>query len=116
MAQVSLPINGYGYFLGCADGEEDHLYALAADLDRRIEEIKQSTGPSSGEARLLLMAALMLSDELFEARQQQGSTPRPAEKSAPKIGRRLRGHHAQGAEAIAESVEAESVAAPPDHA
>ena len=44
MAQVSLQINGYGYILGCADGEEDHLHALAADLDRRIvSEIKAST-------------------------------------------------------------------------
>ena len=59
MAQVSLQINGYGYFLACGDGEEDHLLALAADLDRRIDDIKAATGPS-GEARLLLMAALML--------------------------------------------------------
>jgi cell division protein ZapA len=129
MAQVSLQINGYGYFLGCADGEEDHLHALAADLDRRIEEIKAATGPS-GEARLLLMAALMLSDELHDLRQQY-ETERPASKSepsAPKIGKRLRGI-AKRAEAIAEEAEAppstdkseaplidnaEPVAAPPD--
>src|SRR5271167_1925721 len=107
MAQVSLQINGYGYFLGCADGEEEHLYVLAADLDRRIEQIKATAGPS-GEARLLVMAALMLSDELYEHQQQQLTAPTPAMKpapqAAPKIGRRLRGI-AKRAEAIADSAD-----------
>ena len=104
MAQVSLQINGYGYILGCADGEEEHLSALAADLDRRIDEIKASTGPS-GEARLLLMAALVLSDELHDLRHQAGSSTQPADKAAPKVGRRLRGI-AKRAETIADQAEA----------
>jgi cell division protein ZapA len=107
MAQVSLQINGYAYILGCADGEEPHLFALAADLDRRLQEIKASTGPG-GEARLLLMAALMLSDELHDLRedvQQQEVGSAPAPKAEPKAGRRLRGL-TKRAEAIADSVEA----------
>jgi|SRR5580698_3524046 cell division protein ZapA len=112
MAQVSLQINGYGYMLGCADGEEEHLRALAADLDRRIDEIKVSTGPS-GEARLLLMAALMLSDELHDLRQQQDVTSAPAAKSEAKIGRRLRGI-AKRAEAIADAAEALPLNAAPE--
>lgn len=107
MAQVSLQINGYGYILGCADGEEEHLRSLAADLDRRIDEIKASTGPS-GEARMLLMAALVVSDELHdlreEARQREGGVT-PAAKPEPKAGRRLRGL-TKRAEAIADSAEA----------
>ncbi len=99
MAQVSLQINGYGYVLGCGDGEEPHLLGLAADLERRIEEIKVSTGPS-GEARLLLMAALMLSDELHDLRGQPGGDAKPE----PKAGRRLRGL-AKRAESIAEAAE-----------
>jgi cell division protein ZapA len=112
MAQVSLQINGYGYILGCADGEEEHLHALAADLDRRIDEIKASTGPG-GEARLLLMAALVLSDELHDLREQRGITAQPAGKSDPKVGRRLRGI-AKRAEAIADSAEALPLTAEPD--
>jgi cell division protein ZapA len=119
MAQVSLQINGYAYVLGCADGEEPHLFALAADLDRRIEEIKASTGPG-GEARLLLMAALMLSDELHDLREyvqhqhQEAGAP-PAPKAEPKAGRRLRGL-TKRAEAIADSVEALPRAASSDPA
>jgi cell division protein ZapA len=121
MAQVSLQINGYGYILGCADGEEDRLLMLAADLDRRINEIKASSG-AGGEARLLLMAALLLSDELLEQRDGAVSS---AAKPEPRISRRLRGL-AKRAEAIADSTEAlplsgprkpalEPVAAPHDH-
>ena len=106
MAQVSLQINGYAYILGCADGEEEHLRALAADLDKRIEDIKTSTGPT-GEARMLLMAALMLSDELHDLREE--AKPRdgeaaPASKGEPKAGRRLRGL-ARRAETIADSAD-----------
>ncbi|HEX3993596.1 MAG TPA: cell division protein ZapA [Acetobacteraceae bacterium] len=117
MAQVSLQINGYAYILGCADGEEEHLFTLAADLDRRIEEIKASTGPG-GEARLLLMAALMLSDELHDTReylqhQQAGAAPAP--RAEPRAGRRLRGL-TKRAEAIADSAETLPLAAASDPA
>jgi len=115
MAQVSLQINGYGYILGCADGEEEHLRALAADLDRRIDEVKASTGPS-GEARLLLMAALVLSDELHdlreETKQRDGDTA-PSGKAEPRVSRRLRGL-AKRAETIADEAEALPMATPPD--
>jgi cell division protein ZapA len=120
MAQVSLQINGFGYMLGCGDGEEAHVLALAADLETRIDEIKAATGPS-GEARLLLMAALMLADELHDLRGQ----PDGGGKADPKAGRRLRGL-AKRAEAIAAAAEtpplvagmadAENVAAPPEEA
>jgi cell division protein ZapA len=115
MAQVSLQINGYAYVLGCADGEEEHLFTLAADLDRRIEEIKASTGPGA-EARLLLMAALMLGDELHDLReyvQHREVGAAPEAKPEPKAGRRLRSL-TKRAEAIAEAVEALPLAAPPD--
>jgi cell division protein ZapA len=117
MAQVSLQINGYAYILGCADGEEEHLFTLAADLDRRIEEIKASTGPGA-EARLLLMAALMLSDELHDLReylQHQEAGTAPAPKAEPKAGRRLRGL-TKRAEALANSAEALPLATASDPA
>lgn len=106
MAQVSLQINGFGHVLGCADGEEDHLRALAADLDRRIDAIKKTSGPIS-EARALLMAALMLADELHDIRGQASQQPKPAE---PKAGKRLR-TLAKKAETIADLADAAS--APP---
>ena len=67
MAQVSLRINGYAHALACADGEEEHLKAMGAEIDRRIATLRQA-GLSGGEARMLVVAALQLADELDEAR------------------------------------------------
>ncbi|MSP01659.1 MAG: cell division protein ZapA [Acetobacteraceae bacterium] len=113
MAQVSLQVNGYGYILGCADGEEAHLLALAADLDKRIDAIKESTGPTA-EARMLLMAALVLADDLHDLRKQ---TDQPdgagasAAKPAQKANRRLRSL-VKRAEDLADLAEAPSGAPP----
>ncbi len=69
MAQVTLRINGYAYTIGCRDGEEQHLQAMAAQVERRIETIKSTAG-QSGEARMLVMAALLMADDLFELEQR----------------------------------------------
>ena len=114
MAQVSLRINGYAYILGCADGEEDHLRSLADDLDQRIESIKASAGPS-GEARLLLMAALVLSDELHDLKRRAGDASgpaAPADKPDRKTKERL-GRLARRAETIAVQAEMIPAVAPP---
>jgi cell division protein ZapA len=112
MAQVSLQINGYGYVLGCADGEETHLFSLATDLDRRIEEVKTATG-ITGEGRLLVMAALMLADELHDLKKQTdagGSSPSAA--APARANRRLRGL-AKRAEDLAAMAEAPAITPDP---
>ncbi len=95
MAQVTLRINGYAYVLGCADGEEAHLLAMAAEVDQRIATIKMQAG-QSGEARMLVMAALTLADDLYETKR--------GGKADPKLGRRL-GRLAKRAEDIAADLE-----------
>jgi cell division protein ZapA len=67
MGQVTVRIQGRPYDLGCEDGGEAHLRALALDVDLRLTRL----GPdarAAGEARLLLMAALLLADELRQLR------------------------------------------------
>jgi cell division protein ZapA len=98
MAQVTLRINGFSYILGCADGEEAHLLAMAGEVDKRIEAIRASAG-QSGESRMLVMAALTLADDLHELR-QAGAAGKPD----PKLGRRL-GRLAKRAEDIAADLE-----------
>ena len=44
MAQVTLRINGYAYTVGCQDGEEQHLQAMAGEVERRIESVKAAPG------------------------------------------------------------------------
>jgi len=74
MAQVTIRINGYAYTVGCEDGQESHLEQMAADIEQRISSIK-AIGGQSGEARLLMLAALLLADELHDTRSAQNHAP-----------------------------------------
>ncbi|HEY0420741.1 MAG TPA: cell division protein ZapA [Acetobacteraceae bacterium] len=65
MAQVTLKINGHAHTIGCTDGEEKHLIAMADEVEKRIEKAK-ALGVPSGEAKLLVMAALFMADELHD--------------------------------------------------
>ncbi len=67
MAQVIVEIGGRNYPLSCRDGEEAHLQTLARDIAARAEKLTAGLGAMS-EARLLLMAALMIADELHDVR------------------------------------------------
>ena len=67
MAKVSVTVNGRRYDIGCDDGQEAHVFRLAEDLDRRVGALVAGVG-QVGEARLLVLVALMLTDELADAR------------------------------------------------
>ncbi len=67
MAQLTIDVNGRSYAVGCEDGQEAHLRSLAATVDRQVRQVSAEVGPL-GETRLLLMAALMLADELSLAK------------------------------------------------
>jgi cell division protein ZapA len=66
MAQVTATIAGRQFRLACEDGQEEHLLALASDIDGRIAELRQRFG-EIGDTRLTVMAALMVADEVSEA-------------------------------------------------
>jgi cell division protein ZapA len=67
MGQVNTTIAGRQYRLACEDGQEDHLLALAKDIDSRIVDLRRKFG-EIGDTRLTVMAALMLADEMAENR------------------------------------------------
>ncbi len=66
MAQVSVLINGRKYQVACDDGQEAHLSRLAVYVDKRIGELVAAVG-QVGDARLLVMASLLVADELSDA-------------------------------------------------
>jgi len=66
MASINANIAGRQFRLACEDGQEEHLQALARDLDERIEGLRKKFG-EIGDTRLTVMAGLMVSDELAEA-------------------------------------------------
>jgi len=67
MGQVKINVNGRAYRFDCGDGEEARLQELAAYVKARIERLAQEFG-RVGDERLMLMAALLISDELMDAR------------------------------------------------
>ncbi len=66
MARITVEINKRQYDMACEDGEEEHLYALAAGLDAQVGEMQSSFG-QIGDLRLMVMAALMVADKLDDA-------------------------------------------------
>jgi cell division protein ZapA len=66
MAQVSITINGRTYPVACNEGEEERIHELARGIDTRVAQFARHFG-QAGEARLLVLAALVMADELAEA-------------------------------------------------
>ncbi len=78
MGQVVVKVNGRDFPLSCADGQEPRIRRLAQYVDAKIVEFAKDLG-QIGEARLILLAALVIADELSdanEALQQERSRAR----------------------------------------
>jgi cell division protein ZapA len=69
MGDVTITLNGRTYRLECGEGEEAHLIALAEYFSGHVETMKKKFG-QVGDDRLILMAALMVTDELSELKPQ----------------------------------------------
>lgn len=67
MAQLNIEVNGRPYAVGCEDGQEAHLLELARMFDHQVRQVSQDMG-QLGDTRLFLMGALLLADELADAR------------------------------------------------
>ncbi len=65
MPQVTVTINARQFRMACEEGQEGHLRQLAKELDERIVALRGQFG-EIGDARLTVMAALMVADELSE--------------------------------------------------
>ncbi|MGH7091199.1 MAG: cell division protein ZapA [Stellaceae bacterium] len=68
MPQITVTINGHGYAVQCGPGEEARTRALARVVDAKVAQFAPQA-LRAGEARLLALAALVLADELAEAKE-----------------------------------------------
>ncbi len=62
MPQVEIAIGGRSFEVACQDGEEHFLHSAAAMLDAEAAHLSEQIGRMP-EARMLLMAGLMLADK-----------------------------------------------------
>lgn len=83
MGQALLAISGRTYRISCRDGDEDRIGRLGDELAARADKLTASLG-TMPETQLLAMTALMLADELSDAR--AGIAPPPiASQAAPPM-------------------------------
>lgn len=67
MAQINIDVNGRPYAVGCEDGQEQHLLELGKLFDHQVRQVSKDMG-QLGDTRLFLMGALLLADELQDAK------------------------------------------------
>jgi cell division protein ZapA len=82
MATVTVEVNGRPYAVGCADGQEERVRALAGQFDAQVRSVAESVG-NVGDLRLFLMSALILADELHEVRAGGGKEETPSSPPTP---------------------------------
>ena len=80
MAQVDVSVNGQSYRIACEDGQEDRLVDLATMVDEKVLELVNQIG-QVGSNRLLVMAALIIADELVDLKNEAGSSQERADNS-----------------------------------
>ena len=73
MGQVRITLNGRGYDIACEDGQEEHVMRLANAMSERVNQLVAANG-QVGEARLLLMAGLLMADDLHSERAKAAAT------------------------------------------
>jgi cell division protein ZapA len=66
---VNVTIGGRQYRLACEPGQEQRLTKLATNLEDLVGQLRAKFG-EVGDQRLIVMAALTLADELYDARQK----------------------------------------------
>lgn len=75
MPLVNVMVNQRAYTIACDEGEEEHLRDLARHVDGKVRELLGTVG-QVGDARLLLMAALLITDDYLEAAAQREAKAR----------------------------------------
>ena len=79
---LTLVIGGRNHVISVAPGEEAHLLALAGMVDERIRKLGLAHGQT--EARMLLIAALTLADELLTLHTTPVATANPEPEPEPE--------------------------------
>jgi cell division protein ZapA len=110
MSHINVTINGRQYRMACEEGQEVRLLKLAEALESRVTELRGQFG-EIGDARLTVMAALTVCDELLDANarlhamQQELETARNMRSAAVDRARMTQTAVANALNAAAERIE-----------
>jgi cell division protein ZapA len=81
MPRVDVTLNGRVYTVACEDGQENRVRDLARHVDGKLRHVASRSAGAASEPQLLALAALMVADELMDARAELA-----ARKAAPASG------------------------------
>jgi cell division protein ZapA len=81
MGSVQVSINGRNYSVACDEGQEAHVARLGSYLDQKVGALVKAVG-QVGDARLLVMAGLTITDELVDTDQALTQLKNAAAQSA----------------------------------
>ncbi len=68
MSALKVHILGRDYQIACDDGQEAHLGKLAQQINERARKLVDHMGSKAPESMMLVLTALMLADELHDAK------------------------------------------------
>ena len=80
MSQVEITINGRQYRVSCEDGQEEHLTELAKYFDGKMHGLIEEVG-QIGDTSQMVMAGLLIADELSDAKQELDQSQKFSEKT-----------------------------------
>ena len=69
VADVDIIINSRTYRISCKDGEEDRIKSLSSQINHEVKSLVSKIG-QLGEARMILLASLVLLDKSDEVERE----------------------------------------------
>ena len=88
MKSISIKVGGHSFQIR-SDADEEHLRELAADVNERFEAIEKRGPRASQEFRAMAMVAILMADELYEARQRASAIRESARAFAARLIERI---------------------------
>ena len=104
MAQVEIIINGQAYRISCEDGQEQRLHELAQMVGAHVGDLVEQVG-QVGQTRLLVMASLLVADELVDLREAASEVVEDASDNGPGRAIEAMGRVSSRLEAIADRLD-----------
>lgn len=83
MSKVSITVNNKPFTIACDEGQEERVRQLGRYVDERFRELN-SAGAAPNESYTLVLTALVIADDMFEAKDQAEKARVEASQSAPQ--------------------------------
>ena len=88
MAEVDITINERSYRISCKDGEEERIKSLSSLINNQVQKLSEKIG-QLGEARMILLASLVLLDKSDEVEKEAEKSMSVASDKIEKLAKKF---------------------------